>query len=234
MSENHALHIHARVMPVEPIPTVDDDHGSSHVAPRHAAKPRHARARRKASAGERLLRNSALACALLLGILALGNVDQPWARRASEGVERALTMHIDIDKDIGALQFVRRIMPESALVFMNLSGESRPVQPVEGTVTHPWSNLQPWRMYACPKDSEVRAVADGTVTAVSPLSDDRVGVLIDHGEGLETLYASLDDVEVKNGDSVARGQVIGEVDDDLYFECRRAGEPVDPAEALGL
>lgn len=234
MSENHALHIHARVMPVEPGPPIHDAPAPAPASPRHAAKPRHAMRRRKATAGERLLRNSALACALLLGILALGNVDQPWARRASEGVERALTMHIDIDEDIGALQFVRRIMPESALVFMNLSGDSRPIQPVEGSLTHPWTNLQPWRMYACPEDSDVRAVADGTVTAVSPLSDDRVGVLIDHGEGLETLYASLDDVDVKNGDAVARGQVIGEAEENLYFECRRAGEAVDPAEALGL
>ena len=39
------------------------------------------RVRGKLSAGDRLLRSSAIACALLLAVLALGNIDQPWAQK---------------------------------------------------------------------------------------------------------------------------------------------------------
>lgn len=54
--------------------------------------------RRKMTHGERLLRNSAIACALLFVILSLRNIDQPWAQVASGGVERALTASIDLTR----------------------------------------------------------------------------------------------------------------------------------------
>ena len=97
--------------------------------------------------GDRLLRNSAIACALLLGILTLGNLRQPWAEKAAQGIERALTMHINLDESIGELTFVRQIMPESALVFLNVSGSTALAHPCDGAITHPWSDLQPWMAY---------------------------------------------------------------------------------------
>ena len=183
---------------------------------------------------DRLLRNSAWACALLLGVLALGNVDQPWAQKASQSVEKALTMRIDLDDSIGALKFVKDIMPESAYVFMNLSGGTALARPVEGPLAHAWSNLQPWLMFNCADGAEVRASAAGTVTAVSPLSGGKYGVLVDHGEGVETLYAQMTEVTPSVGDAVIRGQALGASGDGLYFEYRKNGESVDPAAALGL
>lgn len=227
MSENSTLRIHAQVRPQAEAPREP-------IKIEKAAEPRPRRSRAKLTRTDRLLRNSAYACALLLGVLALGNVNQPWAKKASDTVERALTMRIDLDESIGALQFVKSIMPESALVFMNLSGQTALERPVDGSVTHGWSHLQPWMLFDCAEDSAVSAVGPGTVTAISPLSGGRYGVLVDHGEGVESLYAQLDDVEVAVGDSVSRGQCLGRSGDQLYFEYRKNGESVDPAPEMGL
>ena len=224
MSENSTLRIHTQFRP-------QPEEGS----PSQARRPR--RRRRTANArpapGERLLRNSAIACALLLGILALGNLRLPWAEKATQSIEKALSMHINLDDSIGELTFVRQIMPESALVFLNVSGGSGFARPSDGQVTHAWSALQPWLVFE-DGNLPVYAVDGGTVTAVSTLSGGNQGVLVDHGEGLESLYANLGQVTVQAGDRVARGQQLGAGDSGLYFELRQGGESVDPAERLGL
>lgn len=236
MSETGTLRIHARVRPVQ----AGDGSSRARKTPIQInAQPRRRtgkirRAKPKLSRGDRLLRNSAFACAVLLGVLALGNVEQPWAKKASESVETALTMRIDLDESIGALQFVKNLMPDSALVFMNLSGKTELAKPVDGPLAHAWTALQPWLMFNCAEGTRVAAAGAGTVTAVSPMSDGRFGVLVDHGEGVETLYARLNEASVAPGDVVSRGDAIGVAGDAVYFEYRKGGESEDPAAALGL
>jgi murein DD-endopeptidase MepM/ murein hydrolase activator NlpD len=60
-------------------------------------------------------------------------------------------------------------------------------------------------------------------------------VLIDHGNGFQTLYAHLKVFYVKVGDSVAKGQKIGEVGatgnatgPHLHFEIRQNGVQRNP------
>ena len=65
-------------------------------------------------------------------------------------------------------------------------------------------------------------------------------VLIDHGGGYYTVYAYLNDATVRQGDRVARGQVIGHVggaaSDEgphLHFEIRgQGGIALDPGNWL--
>lgn len=188
----------------------------------------------KLSFSDRILRNSSIACAVLLGILALGNIDQPWAQKASKGIQQALTMKIDLDDSIGDLSFVQDIMPESALVFLNISNDKRFARPVLGDLEHPWSEVQPWIMFNCPDDSPIYAVQAGTVTAISPLSDEKTGVLIDHGDGFESVYAYLESASVQVGDTVEKGQQIGIADENLYFEWHSGGRSIDPTKEMGF
>lgn len=183
---------------------------------------------------ERLLRNSFLACAVLLGILALGNLEQPWAKKASNHIEKALTMDINLDESLGQLSFVRKLMPESALVFFNLSSEHEYQRPANGELTHAYSASQPWLMFASAPGSAVYAIADGMVSAVSPLSDGSYGVLIDHGNGLESVTANLLSASVQAGDPVPKGGVLGNAGENTYFELRQGGQAVDPSEKMGL
>jgi murein hydrolase activator len=90
--------------------------------------------------------------------------------------------------------------------------------------------------------TEVRAVAAGLV-AVSERPERSTyleTVILDHGGGYYTIYASMSDATVKKGDRVVRGQVIGHVGGEttdegahLHFEIRgQGGIPLDPANWL--
>ena len=64
-------------------------------------------------------------------------------------------------------------------------------------------------------------------------------VIIDHGNGITTLYAHCSELYVKDGDVVAKGQPIATVGSTgfstgphLHFELRANGEPIDPADYL--
>ena len=91
--------------------------------------------------------------------------------------------------------------------------------------------------------AKVVAAADGTVTDVR--NDDLLGttVVIDHGDGLVSVYANLAKVPVvKTGDKVAMGAVIGAIGDTaigetnetthLHFAMTKDNLPVDPIKYL--
>lgn len=89
--------------------------------------------------------------------------------------------------------------------------------------------------------ADVTAVAPGRVVSVGPLGTYGLTVIIDHGGGDYSIYGSLSRSDVRQGQTVAKGQVIGGVgisDPDLpphvHFEIRHAGADgrpgsVDPA-----
>ena len=62
-------------------------------------------------------------------------------------------------------------------------------------------------------------------------------VVVDHGLGLATLYSHLSSIDVKEGETVERGQVLGRTGktglaggDHLHFTTLVRGLPVDPRE----
>ena len=89
---------------------------------------------------------------------------------------------------------------------------------------------------AAPQGTAVKAVAQGTVALVGPLGTYLTTVILDHGGGFYTVYATLDDATVTKGQRVARGEVIGHVGGEsldqgshLHFEIRGPGQiALDP------
>ena len=88
---------------------------------------------------------------------------------------------------------------------------------------------------AAPEGEAVLAAAGGTV--VESGSDVERGnyVVIDHGDGLSTLYGQCRDFTVEEGDTVRAGEMIGAVGKTgmatgahLHFEVRQDGEPQNP------
>ncbi|PSB23135.1 peptidase M23 [filamentous cyanobacterium CCP2] len=66
-------------------------------------------------------------------------------------------------------------------------------------------------------------------------------VIIDHGNGRETWYAHLNNMNVQEGQQVAPGDVLGSVGSSggstgphLHFEVRENGEPVDPRQYINF
>lgn len=66
----------------------------------------------------------------------------------------------------------------------------------------------------------VVACYDGKVTSVVESGDASTGKLvrIQHADGLETVYSSLDSITVKVGDSIKSGAKIGTVGNTSYYE----------------
>jgi murein DD-endopeptidase MepM/ murein hydrolase activator NlpD len=96
---------------------------------------------------------------------------------------------------------------------------------------------------AAPRGTPVLAPAAGRVAmaAESWGEDGRYGrtVLVDHGEGYQTVYTHLDAILVAEGDQVEAGSTLGRVGTSgwvtgphLHFEVLRDGEPVDPASVI--
>ncbi|MDR1989124.1 MAG: M23 family metallopeptidase [Acidobacteriaceae bacterium] len=84
---------------------------------------------------------------------------------------------------------------------------------------------------------EILAANDGKVLNASWLGIYGNCVIIDHGMGIASLYGHLSSIDVKVGDSVTRGQVIGRSGatgmaggDHLHFTMLVHGQPVNPVE----
>ena len=94
--------------------------------------------------------------------------------------------------------------------------------------------------FTAPTGTPVYATGDGKVLEVSGSSRSRVGfglvIKIDHGFGYETLYGHLSAFNVKRGQQVKRGDVIGYVGNTggstaphLHYEVHKSGRAVNPA-----
>jgi murein DD-endopeptidase MepM/ murein hydrolase activator NlpD len=64
-------------------------------------------------------------------------------------------------------------------------------------------------------------------------------VIVEHDQQYYTVSARFDDIQVREGDSVKQGQVIGTTGDTdtpfgqgLYFEIRRGAQPENPLDWL--
>ncbi len=91
--------------------------------------------------------------------------------------------------------------------------------------------------FTAPRGTKIHATGDGKVVEVSGYS--RVGygkkVVIEHGSGYKTLYAHLDGFNVRRGQKVKRGDVIGYVGNSglsvaphLHYEVIKNGKKVNP------
>ncbi|ADY25960.1 Peptidase M23 [Deinococcus proteolyticus MRP] len=94
--------------------------------------------------------------------------------------------------------------------------------------------------YSAPKGTRVQAVNLGRVVLAGNYPVRGGLVVIDHGAGLLSMYFHLSKIDVKPGQSVDRGQKIGEVGSTgystgphLHLELRLRGEAVDPARWVG-
>jgi murein DD-endopeptidase MepM/ murein hydrolase activator NlpD len=99
-----------------------------------------------------------------------------------------------------------------------------------------WSERRrAWRMHtgvdlAAAEGTAVLAARAGTVRLVESVGGYGLSVLLDHGQGLETLYAHLLDAAVRPGQRVEAGEVIARLGASgqatgphLHFELRRRG-----------
>jgi len=95
--------------------------------------------------------------------------------------------------------------------------------------------------FRVPSGTSVAAMNDGTVLLARPLYFEGNFVVLDHGQGLLTLYLHLSEFKVKEGEQVKRGQVVGlsggtgrATGPHLHVAVRWQGTYLDPASLLRL
>ena len=110
--------------------------------------------------------------------------------------------------------------------------------PVNGTLSQGFD--QKTKHYAvdlvAPRDTPVKAIADGTVLFAEWTTETGYVIIIEHQEGITSVYKHNGSLSKSQGDLVRAGEVIASIGNTgelttgphLHFELWRKGKPVDP------
>jgi murein DD-endopeptidase MepM/ murein hydrolase activator NlpD len=139
------------------------------------------------------------------------------------------------DKELQFLMSIPAIQPiENTALTKLVSGFGKRINPFhKGNYQHPGAD------FAATRGTSVVATAKGVVTDLRKGSTLLAGygnyIMIDHGNGLVTRYAHLEDVQVRIGQRVSKGFTIGTVGmsggaiaPHVHYEIIRNGTEVDP------
>ena len=188
--------------------------------------------------------------------------DELAALRAAQAASQAAALAVRRQK-AGALKGVNQdlaelerqedqILAESQALTGVITGSSGSGQgtgsliyPVNGPITSPFG----WRIhpilgykkfhtgvdFGVGYGTPIRAADSGTVIYATWMGGYGNVIIVDHGDGLSTLYAHQSSLAVGTGARVTRGQTVGYVGSTgfstgphLHFEVRVNGNPVDP------
>jgi murein DD-endopeptidase MepM/ murein hydrolase activator NlpD len=117
------------------------------------------------------------------------------------------------------------------------STSTRMAMPVQGSIIRPYAKGRNDGIdISAPAGTAVKAAADGTVAAITTDTAQTPIIVVRHADNLLTVYAGVDGITVKKGDSVSRGQTIAKVragtPSFLHFEVRRGVDSMDPVPFL--
>jgi murein DD-endopeptidase MepM/ murein hydrolase activator NlpD len=125
--------------------------------------------------------------------------------------------------------------PEAAPALWPVAQQTRTISSTYGAPRGRGSDFHRGVDIRAPAGTPVLATAPGTVVVAEDGSGYGRYVVIDHQNGLRTLYAHLQDFGVRPGDRVARGEQIGRVGKSgnatgyhLHYEVHRGNQTVDP------
>ncbi len=165
-------------------------------------------------------------------------------RAAAERLTRLRHQRSDLEALLAQLRRAAASLPPEDLGHAPFAKLRRRLpRPVAGTIIEGYGQVRAgglkWQgdLFATQRDAPVRAVSGGRVVYADWLAGLGLLIIIDHGDGYMSLYGHNDRLYESVGQQVAAGQVIAQAGDsggsarpELYFEIRRAGEPVDPRE----
>lgn len=151
----------------------------------------------------------------------------------SKSYDEVLEMALNKDKMLAALPAIMPIKND------DLKRTSSPY----GYRTHPILKVRKmhWGQdFSAPTGTPIFATGDATVKSLKGSKRSKVGMglylILDHGFGYETLYGHMNAFNVKRGQKVKRGDIIGYVGNTglstsphLHYEVRKNGKKVNPA-----
>jgi murein DD-endopeptidase MepM/ murein hydrolase activator NlpD len=167
--------------------------------------------------------------------LSIGELNEQ-VERVAKGVE-SRTDYLDVvESELLAAQVRTALLPQNTPVSAGFvgSGFGSRLDPLNGQLV-----MHAGLDFAAPVGTPILAAAGGVVSAAEYHSAFGNMVVIDHGNGLQTLYAHASRLDVRQGEIVRKGQQIGRVGatgrstgPHLHFEVHDKGVPQNPARFL--
>jgi murein DD-endopeptidase MepM/ murein hydrolase activator NlpD len=162
-------------------------------------------------------------------------------RKRLDKIEKQLSVQSKSFDDVVALAATKEIMLASipAIQPINNKDLTRMASGF-GMRMHPIHKIQKFHQgmdFTAVTGTEIYSTGDGKVTFADYKANGYgIHVIVDHGFGYETLYAHMDEVKVRSGQAVKRGDVIGLVGNTglsagphLHYEVHKEGKAVNPA-----
>jgi murein DD-endopeptidase MepM/ murein hydrolase activator NlpD len=153
------------------------------------------------------------------------------------------TKQIDVDKKIKQ-DFLNRVTPEREWAGRFAAPAVAPISDGFGTQRVFNGKTQSSHLgldFRVPSGTPVAAMNAGTVLLARPLYFEGNCVVLDHGQGLLTIYMHLSEFKVKEGEQVARGQQVAlsggtgrATGPHLHVAVRWQGTYLDPAVLIKL
>ncbi|MEE4295458.1 MAG: peptidoglycan DD-metalloendopeptidase family protein [Wenzhouxiangella sp.] len=159
--------------------------------------------------------------------------------------QRIARLEADAEQLASLIEELRRALEDIAMEadvpsILTLAGELAP--PVAGRVLQAFGDHRGgelrwtgWLLEA-PGGTEIRSIAHGRVAFADWLRGYGMLIILDHGDGIMSLYGHNETLLRSVGNWVSPGDVIatagqsgGADREGLYFEIRQDGQPVDPA-----
>lgn len=150
------------------------------------------------------------------------------------------------DLEVAKENIIEKLNIDTTEEIANINGVKIATLPVNGTISSRYGVSSRIRVsthtgldIAASKGTEIKAVADGTVTLAEYSGSYGYLVKIDHGNGVETWYGHTSKMYVKAGQEVKAGDVIALVGSTgnstgphLHLEIRINGQHVNPQKYL--
>ena len=162
--------------------------------------------------------------------------------KTTENIEDLNINTLEIAKE----NIIKKLNIDTTEAITKINGIKIATLPVSGTISSRYgvsSSIRSSRHtgldIAASKGTQIKVVADGTVTFAAYSGSYGYLVKVDHGNGIETWYAHTSKMYVKQGQDVKAGDVIALVGSTgnstgphLHFEIRINGQHVNPQEYL--
>lgn len=169
-------------------------------------------------------------------------IDLEVNEKTTEDVQELNTSILEIAEQ----NVIEKLNIKTETEITNINGIKIATLPVSGTISSRYgvsSSIRSSRHtgldIAASKGTQIKVVADGTVTSAEYSGSYGYLVKVDHGNGLETWYAHTSKMYVTKGQKVKAGDVIALVGSTgnstgphLHFEIRINGEHVNPQNYL--
>lgn len=134
---------------------------------------------------------------------------------------------------------------EETLMSWPLEGQVLLDYSMDHTIYHPTLDLYKYSKGIAIQSSvgsPVMAASNGTVASIEEMSETGTTIVLDLGNGYQSVYGQLKDLNVVVGQTIPKGTILGYVNEptkyyteegsNLYFAMSKDGTPIDPIQYL--